>query len=75
MLAGQAAAYVHHGRRPIVCAAVVLPAVPTWDKHGTEQRQANLAAVNMAGKDKVDPVTPGPCDVVGRVAQAETEEI
>ena len=56
----QAAAHVHHRRRSVKRAAIVLAAIAARHEHRAEHRQPNLAAMHMPRQHQVDVVLPRP---------------
>ena len=75
MLARQAAADVHDRWIGEEGAAVVLSAVAARDKKRTDQGEANLAAMDMAGQHQVDMVAARPADIVRRMAKKQAEYV
>jgi hypothetical protein len=75
VVTGEASADVHHRAALMEQPAVVTPAVLARDEQRTNNREADLAAVDVAGQEQVDPGRLRPRVVVRRVAQPEPERL
>src|SRR5262245_21897386 len=75
MLTGQAAADMHDRRGFEDGPTVVTPAVAAWHEDGTDDRQSDLATMDVAGQHQIEMVFPGPAYVVGRVAQQQSKHL
>src|SRR6516165_3448701 len=71
--AGQSPIHVKQRGNFVKQPAIVLATIGTGYKQRTEHGQADLSAVTMPAKHELHAVSPGPANVVGRVAQAEPE--